>query len=160
MLTELEQSTLTKILNNIKKTDTLFEGQPCWEWQMSLMKAGYGQLWVGGKNHYTHRLMYQLSVGPLPEDRSLVVDHLCRNRACCNPAHLEAVPMGENTARGVLLENLRNKTHCKNGHEFTPENTKRHKLSGGRYCRICMNAGSKARKAAARAKKRLEASDA
>lgn len=149
MLNYTEQTTLNKILKNVKHTEVLFDGEPCWEWQMSRIRAGYGQLFVEGKHNYTHRLMYQLCKGPIPE--GLQIDHLCRNRACCNPAHLEAVTSGENTKRGVLLENLRSKTHCKNGHEFTPENTKRHKATGGRYCRICMNAGSKARKAKYRA---------
>lgn len=149
MLTDLEQATLEKLHKNIKHTEALFEGAPCWEWQMSCMKAGYGQLFVAGKNNYTHRLMYQLMTGPIPE--GLELDHLCRNRKCCNPAHLEAVTSKENTRRGQSNEASKNKTHCKQGHEFTPENTRRHKSTGGRYCRTCMNARGKARKAKYRA---------
>jgi len=95
----------------------------CWPWIGHRNSQGYGRFYRG--EHDTvpaHRLAYELLVGPIAD--GLVIDHLCRNRACCNPAHMEPVTNGENVRRGigVTAENAR-KTHCKHGHEFTPENT-------------------------------------
>lgn len=73
----------------------------CWEWEGSTTKAGYGQIFNGspGQNSmtYTHRLAYELLVGPIPD--GLEIDHLCRNKVCCNPAHLEPVTPAENRGR-------------------------------------------------------------
>ena len=94
----------------------------CWLWRGCLDPAGYGAL--GGRRrgrttmrHYAHRLAYEHFVGPIPE--GLELDHLCRTRSCCNPAHLEPVTHAENMRRGALAQ----RTHCPSGHEYTPENT-------------------------------------
>lgn len=79
-----------------------------------------------------HRLAYEILVGPIPH--GMVLDHLCRNRACYNPAHLQPVSRAENGRRQVNHNTL--KTHCKRGHEFTPENTYM-KSMGKRQCREC-----------------------
>jgi hypothetical protein len=92
----------------------------CWLWTRYVRPSGYAVF--GGR--YIHRLAFELLVGPIPE--GMEIDHLCRNRSCANPAHLEPVTRPENLRRGETFaaENAA-KTHCLHGHEFTPANTSR-----------------------------------
>lgn len=113
----------------------------CIVWVGGISAKGYGRFVVNSRRVTAHRWIYERTVGPVPD--GIVLDHLCRVRSCVNVAHLEAVSNRENIVRGVgaTARNLR-KTHCKNGHEFTPENTRykrRYKRSAyhGRICRIC-----------------------
>ena len=109
----------------------------CWVWTASLTAQGrYAYFTIGRKKRvYAHRYAYELLVGPIPP--GLQIDHLCRNTVCVNPAHLEPVTSRENTLRGESpwAVNAR-KTHCKRGHEFTPENTYT-TPTGWRKCRTC-----------------------
>jgi hypothetical protein len=119
----------------VTKTDT------CWLWQGSKNK-GYGQFTVRRPESLTkklaaHRYAYELLVGSIPD--GLDLDHLCRVPACVNPAHLEPVTRKENLRRGISGNG--SKTHCKRGHEFTPENT--YKTANGRGCVACRDAYQK-----------------
>lgn len=90
-----------------------------------------------GRGLRAHRVVYEQVVGPIPD--GLVLDHLCRVRCCCNPDHLEPVTHIENIMRGAGTGAANAvKTHCKNGHEFTVENTYE-RPTGGRACRTCTN---------------------
>jgi hypothetical protein len=106
----------------------------CWLWTASLDACGYGRILWERRNKGAHRVVWELVVGPIRGD--LTLDHLCRNRACVNPDHLEPVPLRENILRGngVGVQNAA-KTHCNSGHEFTPENT--YWKRGKRACREC-----------------------
>jgi hypothetical protein len=118
----------------------------CMNWEGATNGRGYGQLQVNRKNLYAHRLSYTLMVGPIPND--LVLDHLCRNRRCCNPLHLEPVTVSTNAVRGVIGEKntarAAEQTHCKYGHPRTKENTlRRGTVYSG--CRVCANKRDRAR---------------
>lgn len=118
----------------IKETDRTNENG-CWVWQGSVDSGGYGNLHLGG-SHSSHVVAYRLCVGEIPKGMEL--DHLCRNRRCCNPVHLEPVTKKINVLRGEgpCAKNAR-KTHCKHGHEFTPENTRVYENCKG-WARQCI----------------------
>jgi hypothetical protein len=109
----------------------------CLVWAGYTMPNGYGMASVGGKRGLVHRLVWQLANGPIPEP--LTIDHLCRTRACVNVAHMEVVTIQENIRRAgafvAASAARRSRTHCKNGHEFTPENTRMYR--GARSCKQC-----------------------
>lgn len=110
----------------------------CWEWNGNRLPEGYGKIRIAGLDLYSHRVSYELHKGKIPA--GLHIDHLCRNRSCCNPDHLEAVTGRENIMRSpiaVAAINAR-KTHCGRGHEFTAENTGHQET--GRFCRTCVRA--------------------
>lgn len=111
----------------------------CWVWQGGTSR-GYGITSEGrGQVFLVHRAVYMLSVGEIPDE--LELDHLCRNRACCNPDHLEAVTHARNVERGEAGIANSSKTHCVHGHEFTPENTIRR--GSARQCRECARTASR-----------------
>lgn len=101
-----------------------------------MSKGGYGRINRYHKPVYAHRFVYEQLVGKIP--KGLVIDHLCRNRKCINIKHLEPVTDKINILRGTSPPAMKaQQTHCKNGHEFTPENTYIHPKGKHRRCLIC-----------------------
>jgi hypothetical protein len=113
------------------------EAGGCWTWTGAMTHNGYGKIWSGGEDPKclrAHRASYEAHVGRVPD--GLVLDHLCRNRACVNPAHLEPVSARENLMRGegTSAVNARRRT-CRKGHLLLGENL-RMEVSG-RRCKQC-----------------------
>lgn len=105
----------------------------CWIWMGNIDPRGYGRVMLHRISIFTHRLMYELIKGSIPE--SLVLDHLCRNPSCCNPDHLEPVTIGENLRRGECGKYQLKITHCPQGHPYNEANTYFNGKS--RACRKC-----------------------
>ena len=117
----------------------------CWEWLGWKNSDGYGYFDFGRTKVKAHRLIYEMMVGDIPEDR--VLDHLCQNRSCVNPYHIEIVTNKENLLRGDLNGWRKRKTHCPKGHELTPDNLDKYQLSRGeRRCKRCKNDRQKERR--------------
>lgn len=105
----------------------------CWFWKGCVSPKGYGQVTVGPRRRPAHQVSYEIHIGPIPD--GLEIDHLCRNRDCVNPDHLEPV---------THLKNLRRRPVrkiCPNGHLRTPDNLKTEKKGGETFqrCRRCFN---------------------
>ena len=125
----------------------------CWPWYGYIRPDGYGEIAVNGERMRAHRYMYELLCGPIPD--GLTVDHLCRNRRCVNPAHLEPVPPRENTQRAFYHGRERQEsdgrsTKCKRGHEQKGLNVYFAPSNGARHCKPCRTYLEKLRRAKAK----------
>ncbi len=98
----------------------------CWEWLASKQNMGYGLFSYDGTMKLAHRVAYTLVLGPIP--KGLVLDHLCRNKTCVNPLHLEAVTQKENVRRGNRITK-----YCPAGHARTPDNLRGYDCKRCRY---------------------------
>lgn len=125
------------LLRWVIEDQTVTDENGCWVWQ-GKTRFGRGQLW----GYHVHRLAYTLLVGEIP--KGLHLDHLCRNRACCRPEHLEPVTQAENNRRAMtyVQKHPGERVHqaakrwCKWGHPFDETNTGRDG-AGKRYCKTC-----------------------
>lgn len=122
------------------------EDNGCWSHALKPGPQGYRQVKVKCQPHPLHRFIYEHLRGPV--EKSLDLDHLCRNRGCCNPDHLEAVSRSENCKRGLTGHNKKQeaaqRTHCSKGHPYTEENTIRSPTTRGRICKTCRDERNKA----------------
>jgi hypothetical protein len=125
-------------------------GTSCWEWLGYKNPKGYGKVNLSRveckdskkRLKLAHRIAYAFTVGLIPDD--MTIDHLCKNRSCVNPSHMEVVTRGENVLRGdTVSARNKNKTHCPKGHEYLHSNIYWHGRSNGnvgRECKICVDA--------------------
>jgi hypothetical protein len=137
------QPLLVEFWSRIEKTPT------CWNWTGAIDRDGYGRFTVNGQFCIAHRCAYEFLKGKIPD--GLPLDHLCRNRRCVNPDHLEAVSIRENTLRSPVAITAVNsrKTHCIHGHELSGDNLYMCKEKDGkrdrRNCVTCRQAASQRR---------------
>jgi hypothetical protein len=118
----------------------------CWIWTGSRTRAGYGHFSVDGAKVYAHRLSYERVVGLIPS--GLEIDHLCRNRACVRPDHLEPVTRRVNGLRGYGVGGVNSrKVSCPKGHAYTDDNVLFERKGAGfaRRCRTCRRERDRAR---------------
>lgn len=118
----------------------------CIVWQGAQNSMGYGCFGIEGRSHLAHRLAWEDARGPIPD--GMQVDHLCRNRACINVAHLELVTNQENTRRAVALTVG---STCKRGHAIASEGDLYERASGIRECRACRREAARRHKGKGRA---------
>lgn len=121
---------LTRFFSKIKIDPAVaFKGVPCWLWTAYITPDGYGKIQMQGSCRPAHRMAFGMFVHEIPSGND--ADHLCRVRNCVNPVHVQDIP---SVAHRVLGHARR--THCKQGHPFSPENMFRD-TRGNRVCRTC-----------------------
>ena len=116
--------------SKVKKSDH------CWIWIAGRGSGGYGRFYTNGQTVPAHRWAYESLRGTVPN--GLILDHLCRNRQCVNPEHMEPVTNKQNVLRGAgITAQEAERTHCPAGHVYDLLNT--HFYQGRRYCKRCRN---------------------
>lgn len=119
-------SPMARFLPKLAFGHNVLKGEPCVLWTAGLTQAGYGGFTEG----QAHRWAYLTFVGPVP--KGLVLDHLCRDRRCVNPRHLDLVTLRVNSQRGERGT----RPYCQRGHWYTPA-TLYVARTGRRQCRVC-----------------------
>lgn len=114
----------------------VYKSNSCWLWVGHTNKDGYGRLWMNKRLTMAHRVSLSLAGVVIPKDKE--IDHLCRNRNCVNPQHLEIVTHKTNMERGV--SRCSKKTCCKRGHPLSGNNLVVNP-DKSRQCRICKTLG-------------------
>jgi hypothetical protein len=126
-------------MNKIKDkllSHRIIDSNNCWNWTMYVEPRGYGRIRYKGKTTTPHKVSYLEFVGLIPE--GLELDHLCKNKKCFNPDHLEPVTRKENNIRSNCSSAINSrKTHCKKGHEYSGDNLRTWKNTGGKLTRRC-----------------------
>jgi hypothetical protein len=116
---------------------TTINEKGCWIFEGCKARGGYGLKQIDGKLQLLHRAAYERLVGPLPE--GAVLRHRCPGGdepACWNPEHLKPGTQQQNLMESdTAAARQAAQTHCKRGHEFTPENT--YLYRGMRNCKAC-----------------------
>lgn len=133
----------TKISLEKRFWSKVHKSEHCWTWTGLIHHKGYGRLREGSpskKRVLAHRVSYEIQYGPIPS--GMFIDHICRNRACVNPAHLRVVTHEINNTEnviGICWQKQLAKTHCPQGHPYNEKNTKRRLKQGSwrRECKIC-----------------------
>lgn len=124
-----------------------YNNTPCWEWTAAKSDNGYGITSVKRRTERAHRVMFAWLIHPIPRGLGRNVpqiDHLCQNVICANPVHLDLkLPRDNNMISNSFTALNARKTHCVNGHEFTPSNTYKIKRDDRRICRTCTLARQK-----------------
>lgn len=133
---------LERVFSRCSEGPETYKSTLCWNWNLCKNKDGYGVFRPDNKAAWrTHRLVYTLFYGPIPE--GMVIDHLCYNRKCCNPEHLDCVSSQENTRRATAHHNLgqmrQRRTHCVKGHLYTEKSTKWVTGTSGNSHRRCLD---------------------
>lgn len=130
-LHEITQKTMSVSDRFWSQVDVHEFGSGCWIWLGTTLPDGYGSFFHHGRRVAAHRFSYENVIGPIPS--GLQLDHLCRNRRCVRPDHLEPVTCRENVIRGegLAAKNAR-KVTCPSGHRYDGINA-----DGARVCRAC-----------------------
>jgi hypothetical protein len=125
-----DRTRVARVTNRVTR-----DGSGCWVVSGSVASNGYPHVGFDWEKQSTHRVMFEEWYGPIPD--GLEIDHICRNKRCCNPEHLEPVPPAENFLRGEHPTAVAVRTgRCYRGHELTEENTVWYR-NGKRTCRQC-----------------------
>jgi hypothetical protein len=144
----MRASTIGRLWARVDRSAGFFE---CWPWTGTRSPKGYGFIWLDGTNRRVHRVVYELAIGPIPDD--MWVLHHCDNPPCCNPAHLwlgtNADNMRDMLAKGRGAQ-MRPFPICRSGrHEMSGTNVIRSVYDGRRRCRACATEHAQRKAAAA-----------